>query len=96
MRKYIDAMDWLRINVKPFFYPSFVGLDPHGLYGSVTRDPLWTPSRKCDFTTPPPMTAGPAAAPAPVVSSVTLVAPVASLGNEMKGCVAEGHFLKGG
>jgi hypothetical protein len=50
------------------------GLDPHGLYGSVTHDPLWTPSRKVDFSTPPPVTTATGG------TSVSVVAPVASIG----------------
>ena len=58
---------------------SFSGLDPHGLYGSVTHDPLWTPSRKCDFTTPPPVTTS--ATLAPLSASIVPVTSITTTGS---------------
>ena len=64
------------ILLKENIYLLFSGLDPHGLYGSVTHDPLWTPSRKVDFSTPPPVTTAAGG------TSVSVAAPVSSTGKD--------------
>jgi len=39
--------------VKDVMKKRFYTIDPYGLFGTATEDPLWTPTRRFEMVTPP-------------------------------------------